>query len=244
MFIKNPNLPQSMVKAVLIDYRAEQTEKDLKKLGIKVFKTPKLNVAYQAVLGHPDMLFHQLNFQKAVVAPEAYDYFCKIFPKENIIMGKAQIKNTYPYDIAYNVARINNIAFHKEKYTEEKISEYYNKNGVKLIDVKQGYSKCSICIVSEAAIITADKKIAEIALKNDIDSLLIHEGSVKLKHLPYGFIGGASGLISKEILAFNGDISLHPDYNKIKSFCKNHNVDVYSLNNCELEDIGSIIPIY
>lgn len=56
-----------------------------------------------------------------------------------------------------------------------------------------------------------------------------------------GFIGGASGLINKNLLCFNGDIKTHPDYENINSFCKNVGVEVYSLNKGMLKDIGSII---
>ena len=161
-----------------------------------------------------------------------------------IISGNKKIGSTYPYDIAYNVARINRAAFHNFIYTDDKILEYYNANGIKLIDVKQGYSKCSICVIAENAIITSDKIIAKAAVSNGYDVLHISEGYIKLKGLNYGFIGGCCGLISKEILAVNGDISQHIDYLKIKEFCEKYNVTIYPLHNGTLEDIGSIIPLY
>lgn len=244
MFIKNPNLPNKKIKAVLIDYRADRAEEELKKLGIKVFKTPPLNIAYPTISGHADIVFHQLNQNKAVVAPEAYLYFNKLFSDIEIIKGSSKVLNTYPFDIAYNVARVGEVAFHNNKYTDKKISEYFFENGVKLITVHQGYSKCSISIVSKNAIITSDENISNNAKNNNIDVLLISVGSVKLKDFPYGFIGGASGLISNDTLVFNGSVENHPDYSNIKSFCKNHNVEIYSLHNGELEDIGSIIPLY
>ena len=242
MFIDTPNLPKKKINSVLVDYRAEDAIFSLEKLGIKVYTTPKIDIAYPAVSGHPDMLFHHISSTEAIVAPQVYKYFSTLFPDIKIYSGKNKIGGTYPYDVAYNVARINKKAFHNLKYTDERIYEYYKENCIELINIKQGYSKCSICIVSENAIITADKNITLQALENGLDALCIHEGYVKLKDFSYGFIGGASGLISKEILAFNGNILKHPDYYKIKSFCKKHGVDIYPLHNHELEDIGSIIP--
>lgn len=243
MFLKSPNLPKEKVGSVLIDYRAEHAFKNLQELGINVYKTPELNIAYPAVAGHPDMLFHILDSKNAIVAPEVFSYFKNLFG-ETIVLGFSKIGNTYPHDVAYNIARIGNFAFHNVKYTDTTINEYYKQNGVKLINVKQGYSKCSICIVSENAFITADKKIAETAQKHEIDVLLIREGYVKLKGFSHGFIGGASGLISGEMLVFNGDISKHPDYKSINNFCAKHGVEVVSLNKNDLEDIGSIIPLF
>lgn len=242
MFISNPNLPENRVKSVIIDYRAQKTANALKKFGINVYFTPKLKVAYPAVSGHADMLFHQLDYYRAAVPPSATDYFKNIFQECEILSGN-EIADTYPKDAAYNVLRIGNKAFHKKESTEAIIYEYFQNNGIKLINTNQGYSKCSVCIVSEKAIITSDRKIAMLAKDNNIDSLLINCGHIVLKDFPYGFIGGASGLISKEILAFNGCIENHPDYDIIKKFCFKHNVEPVSLHDEILEDIGSIIPI-
>lgn len=243
MFLNNPNLPQKKVNSVLIDYRAEKAKKALEDMNIKVYLTPNTNIAYPAISGHADIAFHILNEKYAVAAPEVYDYYCSLFGKEHIIMGKHKIKSTYPGDIAYNIARIGKIAFHYKKYTDNIIFEYYKQNGVKLINVKQGYSKCSVCIVSEKAIITQDKSIAQAAIDNNIDALLISEGQIKLKGFPYGFIGGATGLISRETLVCSGNAENHPDYCRIKAFCNKYGVNVCSLYDDILEDIGSIIPI-
>ena len=64
-----------------------------------------------------------------------------------------------------------------------------------------------------------------------------------LEGYPYGFIGGSCALFSPDTLAFFGDISKHPDYSNIRSFTKNHGVDIISLSNQELYDAGGIIAI-
>ena len=62
--------------------------------------------------------------------------------------------------------------------------------------------------------------------------------------MSYGFIGGATGLIAPDMLAVNGDLKTHPDYNNIVDFCKNYHVDIISLKNGSIYDIGSILPIF
>ncbi len=243
MYISNPNLPKEKSSAVLIDYRAEKAFKALKAFGIKVIVTPNVNIAYSAISGHADIAFHHLNEQYAVAAPDVYDYYCSIFGKEHIICGDKKIESTYPGDAAYNIARIGNTIFHNLKYTDKNILEYYRAKGTKLINIKQGYSKCSVCIVSETALITEDISIQKAALKESFDVLLIGKGAVSLKGFPYGFIGGASGLISNDVLLFNGKIENHPDFCRIKSFCANYGVKTMSAGNYTLEDIGSIISI-
>lgn len=243
MFIKNPNIPDKKVNSVLIDYRADKAKKALEEIGITVYQTPAANIAYSAISGHPDIAFHHLDENSAVASPEVYEYYCKLFGKKHIIKGTSSIKSTYPEDIAYNAARVGNAVFLNEKFTDNSIIDYYIKKGIKLINVKQGYSKCSICIISENAIITEDTSIAKAAKKNEIDVLKINSGYIHLKNFPYGFIGGASGLIADNTVAFCGNIQLHPNYKDILNFCENHKVKICSLYDNEIEDIGSIIPI-
>ena len=227
---------------VLIDYRAKRAEVELIKLGMQVVKTPPLDVAYDSVCGHPDMMFHRLDEASAVCSPESFDYFKEKIPSMNIICGVKKIGREYPFDIAYNVARVGRTALHKFSYTEPEILEYYNKNNIKLINVNQGYSKCSVCVVNDEAIITSDQGIYNSA-KGELDVLLVKAGYVKLKNMPYGFIGGASGIIDGT-LVFNGNIKEHSDYNNIKSFCANHHVNIYPLHDGDLEDIGSVIQLF
>ena len=76
-----------------------------------------------------------------------------------------------------------------------------------------------------------------------MDVLLIRQGYIELPGVDYGFIGGSSFKVNKNTLAFTGNIKLHPDYNNIKSFAHNHNVELLSLTENTMIDIGSIIPI-
>ena len=47
--------------------------------------------------------------------------------------------------------------------------------------------------------------------------------------------------ISPELLAVNGNIKLHKNYDNISNFCNKYNVNIISLHCGEIEDIGSII---
>jgi hypothetical protein len=116
--------------------------------------------------------------------------------------------------------------------------------GRKILNVKQGYSKCSIAVIGTDAAITSDTGIYNTLIANGIDVLKIDSGSIRLDGVSYGFIGGVSGLIAPDVLAVNGNIEAHPESEKIKEFCNKHGVSILSLNNEELYDIGSILPIF
>ena len=116
------------------------------------------------------------------------------------------------------------------------------KDNLKIINVNQGYTKCSTCIVNKNAIITSDKSIYK-SCRNEMDVLLIRQGYIELSGTDYGFIGGSSFKYNRNTLVLIGNIKLHPDYESIKSFVENHNVELLSLTEKTMIDIGSIIPI-
>ena len=59
----------------------------------------------------------------------------------------------------------------------------------------------------------------------------------------YGFIGGASALISKDHMIFFGDITGHRSFDKIDRFLKKHGCRYSYLKNHVLTDIGGIVAV-
>ena len=115
-------------------------------------------------------------------------------------------------------------------------------DNLKKINVRQGYCKCSCLNVSENAVITDDECIYKALCLNEIDALLISKGDITLNGHDYGFIGGASGKISKTDILFFGDVTKHRDYKKIAGFIEKHGCKIISLD-FPLTDFGGIIPI-
>lgn len=244
-YLQNPNLPLKKVGGVLVDYRIRpEAEQNLMRLGIQVYKTLPCCDIQIPVNGHPDMTLHHLGERLFVSAPNLYPYYKNLLSDASIIPGNTKPGKHYPNDIAYNIARIGKYAFHKLQSTDFLISEYFRNNGVTLINIPQGYAKCSICMITENAIMTSDTIIAKQAKQHGFDVLLIHPGFIRLKGYNYGFLGGASGLIDRHTLAVNGQLAMHPDYNQILAFCQKYDVQIYPLHNEIPEDIGSIIPLF
>jgi hypothetical protein len=241
-FLEKPNLPKRLIKTAIVDYRiSKKSISTLNSFGIDVVLSCKLSTVAEPVSGHPDMMINHIGNDVFVVASEAYEYYKKFIPNAKLIKGSICLEEKYPYDIRYNAATLDDYLICNSTYTAPEIlSENKSK---KILNVKQGYSKCSICVVSENAIITSDSGINKVALNNEIDVLKIHEGSITLTGMSHGFIGGTTGLISENMLAVNGNIKLHPDCEKIIEFCKKYDVEVVSLNDDEIVDIGSIIPV-
>jgi len=245
-FIEVPFLPKGKVETVIVDKRIPKCiQNKIRAKGINIIETPYCRDLYKAVSAHPDMLLYHIGGNEIIVAPNVYLQIKKNLENLNlkVIEGNTVLKSTYPDNIAYNVARIGKFAIHNFKYTDKKIMEILEKKEIELINVKQGYSKCSICIINEKAIITSDKGIAKKLQRYDIDVLLIRSGYIDLPGLNYGFIGGVSGLIERNKVLFCGDIKKHPDFEAIKEFMEKYSMDFVDIEGKKLVDIGSIIPI-
>jgi len=73
--------------------------------------------------------------------------------------------------------------------------------------------------------------------------LIEPDKSIILEPYDMGFLGGATGLIGKNKLAFTGNLGIHKNYKEILSYLSLKAVDVVMLNDERLMDLGTIIPI-
>lgn len=245
-FLSMPYIPNNKIKAALVDYRiAQEAEKTLKDMNIELIKTIPCTELYNAIKGHPDIVVHHIKDNNLVVAPNVFDAMQPLLSKKGFALTKGEtwLYRNYPQNIAYNVLRIGSIAFHNTKYTDKAILNEYEKNKVKLIHINQGYAKCSACIVDEHSMITSDYKLAKLAERYGIESLLIEPDGIFLEGFDYGFIGGASGLLSKNIVAFTGSLEKIKNNYKIFDFLNSKGIKVKILSTKQIFDIGSIIPL-
>lgn len=243
--IKKPNLPDTRIKcAVIGDY--PQIESALNGLKIETVKLSKCCHLTAPVCRHADMLCCHLGATKILLERSQIDAAEKLnefgFAPEFIDLS-TDVKNHYPFDVLLNAAFAGDNLIANTGTVSDIILKYAIQNGYRIINVKQGYTKCSVCVVNEEAIITDDTTIKSACDENGFDALLVEKGSVKLDGHAYGFIGGCTGLIDKDCLAFCGDIDRHSDAHKIKDFLKKHGVRPLSLFDGDLIDVGGILPI-
>ena len=179
-----------------------------------------------AISSHPDIFLCKMGV----------DDNAPIFFAENSDLGK-----DYPKDIAFNAACTGKYFIHNLANTNERLLLAAKAMDMVLVDVKQGYTKCSIAIVDWNAIITYDEGIAQACEKiRGMDVLKISPGFVRLDGYDTGFIGGTSGRIGDEIV-FNGDLSAHPDFQRIVKFVEDRGLTCKWFEGYPLTDIGSIL---
>lgn len=219
-----------------------ESRKKLESFGIEVcFSFCNANVS-TPLQKHTDMQIVQIG-DKYVCAPESYEYYKSITGKYNLelIRGNTELSSNYPADVAYNITVTERVTVHNFKYTDAIIKE--NLSVQNFVNVSQGYSKCSLCVVNDSCFISSDAGIITALNNNGCNVLEITPGFVKLPGFDYGFLGGASFKLGDNILGFNGNIEMHPDYDKIMKFCKSSGVEVISLSEQSLMDIGSAVII-
>lgn len=155
--------------------------------------------------------------------------------------GKDDLSKDYPADCAFNAACTGKFFIHKLSATNEKLLLAAKEMGMTLIDVQQGYTKCSVVIVDETSIITYDEGIIKACSKYpELSVLRVAPGFVRLDGYDTGFIGGASGRVGKEII-FHGDLFGHPDFSAIVDFIESRGLTCRWFPQFNLTDIGSIL---
>lgn len=245
-FLKTPNSPINGGTALIDERCSPEFRNSLEGFGLELISIKPCKNLYDAVSSHPDMLFHDLGEGDLIYAPEVDLYTLDMLKKKGftLIKGSSELTAIYPSDICYNAARVGKFIFHNFKYTDRTLLSEIEKRNLTRVQVEQGYSKCSICVVDENSIITADKGIHAAAVKFGIDSLLVPpQKNIRLKGLGYGFIGGSSGKIAKNRLCIYGNAENLSECDYIKTFAKDRGVEIISLGEGEVEDLGSILVI-
>lgn len=243
-FIKTPNLPEGDTVLAAVSCTYQSIISALKSRGVSVIEVASCCKLSGAVSSHADMLLHHLGNNKVVVA-KGESALKKNLEQAGFDLFDSNIciKDGYVHEIPLNAARIGHYLFCNLSYLDPMVKQYCEENNIATVAVRQGYAKCSTVVVNDLSIITADPSIGQAAKLVGLDVLQISPGGIELKGYTYGFIGGCCGLIGKNKLAFAGNIRTHPDYSQIYKFCYEKEVELISLADMPLTDIGGIIPL-
>ena len=243
-FVQVPNLPQGKVKAGIISGKNKKIIELLEVYGVSpIFTQTNVNIDNN-IASHADINIHHFE-NNIFLVDSCQKQLIKDLKKlhADILTVQESVYGKYPFDCRLNFARIGNVLIGKSGVCDNHLKEYCEANGIDIINVNQGYCKCSTCIVNESSIITDDPSIKKAADAAGIDSLFISKGDIRLNGYHYGFIGGASTLIDKNKLLFFGNLKAHTDYQNIIRFCHKHDCDIVFDESFELTDVGGMIPV-
>lgn len=213
----------------------------LKELSINIIESACIPELIEYERYHADM--QMLLIDRNIFIPENCDklqYFIREYADSITVCD--ELGSVYPDNVKLNAALIGRFLFCREKSLDDKVRKYCVQHNIKIINVNQGYTKCSTLVVTDDAIITADTGIHTAAQGVGIDSLLIAPGNIRLCGADYGFVGGASGRIGDTIVFF-GDIHRHPQSKEICDFITAKGLSYLSLSDEVLCDIGGLIEL-
>lgn len=228
-----------MKKTAIIDASAyADTKEILNNYGFNVVETLKIPQINDSTATHPDMQFLYFGSNFALTVDQCYDYYKNSFPDLNF-KSIGSVYSPYPYDSLLNVTIVGDYCFATKKQWET-INRFID---LKPIIIKQGYSKCNICILNNKAIITSDKGIASEAPKNHLKAYFLPSDEIALSGYKNGFWGGCCGLIDNNKLLFNGDITALNCYNDLIDILEKEKIEPIYHRAGELRDIGSILTV-
>lgn len=232
------------MKYLIVDYRInEEEENNLLNLGYHLMHCPRCGILYDAVCGHPDMLVNLLDKKTVIVHKDMDKVFINKLRTLNIdvLLTEKSLGRSYPEDIILNAVNLDNLFMHNIKFSDPLLLRLVQ--GKQLINIKQGYTKCSTAIISSSAAITSDVKISKQLLSHGLDVLFLPPGDIVLPGLNYGFIGGCCGLIEENVIAFYGNLNYYCYGREVLQFLKKHKVTPVFLREGKLIDRGSIFLI-
>ena len=235
------------MKYLIIDERMRDIEKQtLQRLGYELIEIKKSTKIYSEISSHVDIFACKVK-NKIIAEKHVYDILKNKLKKYIIIQGNSVIQNVYPKDINYNVCIVGNKAIHNFKHTDSKITQELEKNNFKLINVKQGYSNCSIAVIDEKSIILSDRGLYNNLKNSGLDILFLdyipdiklfdENGEYSQKN---GFIGGAISKIGDNIVVF-GDLDKIDYYCNIRKFIESKNLKIIDFEGLDVVDYGGVI---
>lgn len=257
-FVEHPNLPRGKVRLIWIG----KPYLDLLRLdtyGIETVTVENRENLELPVASHVDMQVVHLYRNYFLSAPvdnckvkSHYTSYlnetrCKVSElvklKCEVFSGSTELEPPYPKCAAYNVLLLGKFAVFNPKCIDKALLHYLLSFEYRPIYVNQGFARCSVCVVQEDAVITADMGIARALQVHGIDVLRIQPGYISLPGYDTGFLGGSAFKLSADTLAFTGHLNEHPDRDNILSFIRNHGVYPAVLSGRAIYDIGSAIPV-
>ena len=225
--------------------RTYDAESALSRHADKIIKLPPFNRLQEPVSAHPDMLLFPTE-RGIITCAEYFEENRSLFEELSdvsgceIVLDSGEIASKYPQDVKFNGFVVGGQLFGLASALSEQVLTWAMESKIPVVKLRQGYAKCSVCIVSDKAVITEDAGIEKTMLDSGIDVLRVTSGQVTLEGYNCGFIGGASGSDSENVY-FCGNISKHPDFDAIESFCHRHAKKCVSLGNGRLYDVGTIL---
>ena len=222
-------------------------EKSLFQFGHRTLRLPPHPTLPTPVSSHPDMLLFFA--PDAILCTKSYYHIAAKELEEIALAYGAPIRcieqeygSSYPADVLLNALPMGKRLICNTKTVADELLTL----GMAPCHVNQGYTKCSALPLGEHALITSDASIAAKVKELGINVLQIQSGDIALLGYDYGFVGGCASFAPRggmDSVLFCGDLTQHPDGERIIAFCKAQGFSPICLSDSPLCDVGTIFMI-
>ena len=177
-FVKTPNLPDRAVGVILGVKYAARFHTALADIGVTPIYLTDNPCVSPGLSGHADLSVFHCGGSEVLIAPYlAGSDFAESFEGLGCKVTAVEVQqgSAYPKDCVLNACVVGKWLLCNPDITAlEVLSRFENES---VIGFKQGYARCTVCVVDENSIITADPGIAAAAEGRGLDVLklsLIH----------------------------------------------------------------------
>jgi hypothetical protein len=199
------------------------------------------DLTYPSISNHPDIFFCKVNGILYYSPNTPHEFIQQLSSKGiNVSKGSVPVGPKYPHSALYNAVVTDKYFIHNLKLTDVNLK--HAAEGRKLIDVKQGYTRCSLLPLKNNCFITSDEGINKKLLSEGLEVQLVKPNCTQLPGEEYGLFGGTSGISGNRIFIL-GNLKYFPEGSKVKSCLENLNYEIIELYNGPLYDGGSILII-
>ena len=196
-------------------------------------------IVHPAFSGHPDIFFCKTP-GVLVVSPSLSTFYFNYLSDRKIPYKKGIHLSgiRHPASVYYTAAVSDEVLVHHLEYTDPVILE--NCHWLKKIDVKQGYTSCSLLHLKEGRYITSDHGIHKSLEQKGLKGIFVAPDDILLPGIKNGQIGGAMG-IYKESVFVTGNLDHFMEGERIRKFLQKLNYNIVELHNRPLTDRGGIL---
>lgn len=174
--------------------------------------------------------------------------------------NQQMLSDNYPKEARFNGCCTEDYFLHKLSITDQDLLNEVKLQGKILINIPQGYGRCTCLPMGKNSLITSDLGIFKQCIKHGFINaytskfmnlseeykldkasvLLISNKGILLDGYDYGFIGGSAGQIENKVV-FNGNLADHVDFQLIRNYIESLGLKPIWFEEYPLTDIGSII---
>ncbi|NQT78040.1 MAG: hypothetical protein HQ565_10020, partial [Bacteroidetes bacterium] len=177
---------------IIVDKKIPQDAKKLLSHYGELLELQTSGITYEAISGHPDIFFHQIN-GKLLIAPNLPEAYKEILSRNGLefVVGEQAVGKKYPASATYNAVSTGSHLIHNFRHTDAAITAM--GEDADLIHVDQGYTRCNLIPINDHHFITSDHGIQRVLEGFEKECLYVDPKGIILEGFKHGFFGGCCG---------------------------------------------------